>query len=79
MAELSARFPGAHVVADRGSETGLYGAINAGPRRPRQPWDFFTYLNDDDRFGIHFAAMFKRHATNENLRTVRLWIYLEHR
>ena len=24
--------------------------------------NFFTYLNDDDCFGIHFAAMFNRHA-----------------
>jgi hypothetical protein len=71
VAELSARFPRSQVVADGGSERGLYGAINAGlAAAAQQPWDFFTYLNDDDRFGVHFAAMFKRHATTENLRTV---------
>jgi hypothetical protein len=68
--ELGARFPRSHVVADRGREAGLYGAINAGLAAAQKRWDFFTYLNDDDCFGMHFAAMFKRHATAENLRTV---------
>ena len=70
VAELSARFPRSQVVADGGSEKGLYGAINAGLAAAQQPWEFFTYLNDDDGFGSHFATMFKRHATAENLRTV---------
>jgi hypothetical protein len=70
VAELRARFPRSHVVADGGG-TGLYSAINAGlAAAAEQPWDFFTYLNDDDRFGVHFAAIFERHATTENLRTV---------
>jgi hypothetical protein len=68
--ELRARFPRSHVVADRGREAGLYGAINAGLSAAQEPWDFFTYLNDDDLLGMHFEAMFKRHATAENLRTV---------
>jgi glycosyltransferase involved in cell wall biosynthesis len=68
--ELSRRFPCSHVVADGGREGGLYGAINAGLIAAEDPWHFFTYLNDDDRLGIDFAVMFKRHATAENLRTV---------
>jgi GT2 family glycosyltransferase len=70
VAELSARFPRSRVIADRGREAGLYGAINAGLAAADESWDFFTYLNDDDRFGIHFEAMFKRHATAKNLSAV---------
>jgi hypothetical protein len=71
IAELHARFPRSHVVADQGREAGLYGAINAGLAAAQElPWDFLTYLNDDDLLGMHFGAMFKRHATAENLRTV---------
>ena len=70
VAELRARFPRSHVVVDAGNEGGLYGAINAGLAAAQQPWEFFTYLNDDDRFGRHFTAMFKRHASVDNLRTV---------
>jgi glycosyltransferase involved in cell wall biosynthesis len=70
ISELKTRFPQSRVVCDQGKQAGIYGAINAGLAAAQEPWDFFTYLNDDDRFGIHFGAMFKRHATAENLRTV---------
>jgi len=70
IAELRSRFPRSYVVADHGRQAGLYGAINAGLSAAPRPWDFFTYLNDDDLLGMHFGTMFKRHATAENLRTV---------
>ena len=70
IAELRSRFPHSHVVADHGRQAGLYGALNAGLSAAQGTWDFFTYLNDDDLLGMHFGAMFKRHATAENLRTV---------
>jgi GT2 family glycosyltransferase len=67
---LQQRFPGSQVVEDQGMQGGLYGAINAGLAAVREPWDFFTYLNDDDLLGRDFAAMFKRHALPANLNTV---------
>jgi hypothetical protein len=57
---LSAGFPRSHVVANRDREAGIYGAANAGLADTQE---LLTYLNDDDCFGIHFAAMVKRHAT----------------
>jgi hypothetical protein len=75
--ELRSRFPRSRVVADRGREAGLYGAINSGLSAAQEPWDFFTYLNDDDLLGMEFGAMFKRHATAANLRSVgfgSIWI-----
>ncbi len=70
IAELQNRFPSSRVIADQGRQGGLYGALNVGLAAAREPWDFFTYLNDDDLLGRDFAAMFKRHALPANLNTV---------
>lgn len=70
VAALQTRFPNSRVITDQGSQGGLYGAINAGLAAAQEPWDFFTYLNDDDLLGRDFAAMFKRHALPANLNTV---------
>ena len=35
-----------------------------------KPWDFFTYLNDDDLLGRDFTTMFKRHCIPGHLNTV---------
>ena len=67
---LQERFPGSIVVEDQGSQGGIYGAINAGLSAAREPWDFFTYLNDDDLLGRDFGAMFKHHAVPANRNTV---------
>jgi hypothetical protein len=67
---LERRFPYARVVADQGSQGGIYGAINAGLAAAHDRWDFFTYLNDDDLLGRDFAAMFTRHAVPANRNTV---------
>lgn len=53
-AELLARFPHVHVVAESGS--GMYAAINAG-LEAAGAWDAFTYLNDDDLLLPGFARV----------------------
>jgi GT2 family glycosyltransferase len=67
---LQKRFPSSQVIKDQGIQGGLYGAINAGLAAVHEPWDFFTYLNDDDLVGRGFATMFRRHARPANLNTV---------
>ena len=67
---LQERFPDSAVVEDQGSRGGIYGAINAGLWAAREPWEFFTYLNDDDLLGKDFGAMLKRHAVPANRNTV---------
>lgn len=52
--ELSARFPTATVVMERG--VGMYGAINAGLANAGD-WRLFTYLNDDDLLLSEFEAI----------------------
>ncbi|HEY5704448.1 MAG TPA: hypothetical protein VIS96_02625 [Terrimicrobiaceae bacterium] len=70
MSDLKTRFPQSRVVCDRGERAGIYGAINAGLAAAQEPWDFFTYLNDDDLLGKDFTTMFKRHGVQRNLNTV---------
>ena len=67
---LKDRFPASRVVEDQGQQGGIYGAINAGLYAAQEPWDFFTYLNDDDLLGRDFGTMFKRHAFSANRNTV---------
>ena len=67
---LTDRFPASRVVEDRGREGGIYGAINAGLCAAREPWDFFTYLNDDDLLGRDFGRMLRRHAVSARRDTV---------
>ena len=70
ISELTTRFPQSRVVCDQGEKAGIYGAINAGLAAAHEPWDFFTYLNDDDLLGKDFTAMFKRHGVPGHLNTV---------
>lgn len=67
---LKERFPTSQVVEDLGREAGIYGAINAALSAVHEPWDFFTYLNDDDLLGRDFGTMFKRHTFAANRHTV---------
>jgi hypothetical protein len=53
VAELSARFPAALVVAERG--VGMYAAINSGLAAAGD-WEAFSYLNDDDLLLPAFAS-----------------------
>jgi glycosyltransferase involved in cell wall biosynthesis len=59
VAELAARFPGAHVVAESGA--GMYAAINAGLAGGGD-WEAFTYINDDDVLLPGFARVRARVA-----------------
>ncbi len=71
IAELAQRFPGRRVVADAGPEGGLYGALNAGLAASADtPWDWYTYLNDDDLLTEEFAGMLSRHAARYDLASV---------
>jgi GT2 family glycosyltransferase len=56
VAPLRARFPRLVITAEPSPSRGMYAAINAGVVQPN--WDFFTYLNDDDRWepGIQAAT-----------------------
>ena len=73
VAALAARFPPCQVYPDQGKVAGLYGAINAGLAAANAagiPWDWFTYINDDDLLTPHFGEMVRRHCTPANLRSV---------
>ena len=59
---LQARFPHAHVCADHGKTGGIYGALNAGIAAASGPWDWFTYINDDDALLPGFSTMLVREA-----------------
>jgi hypothetical protein len=61
VASLQERFPHAVVLADAGKQAGLYGAINVALQTVEQPWDWFTYINDDDELGPGFGATAGRH------------------
>ncbi len=60
-AELQARYPHTLVIPDLGKEKGLYGALNTALAHQGTPWDWFTYINDDDRLLPGYADVFKRH------------------
>lgn len=54
---LRARYPKMKVVADKGREGGMYGAINAGIEAAESDWEWFTYINDDDLLYPGFTRM----------------------
>ena len=61
------------MVADAGKAGGLYGALNAGldaASAGGDPWEWYTYINDDDLLSPAFATMARRHGARGNLRTV---------
>ncbi len=62
---LQRRFPHVHVCADAGKTGGLYGAINATLAAAPAEWQWFTYINDDDRLLPGFSAMFARQLAGE--------------
>ena len=71
IAEMAARFPRCRVLADAGKAGGLYGALNAGVAAASGlPWDWFTYINDDDLLSTGFAGMLRRHDALGDLATV---------
>ena len=59
---LRTDYPRCTVVAEA-SPTGMYAAIDAGVRAAA-PWEWFTYLNDDDLLKPGFAEMARRHMRN---------------
>ena len=61
--ELQARYPHAIVVNDAGKRQGLYGALNSALKSCPEPWDWFTYINDDDRLLPGFADAFDKHVS----------------
>jgi GT2 family glycosyltransferase len=63
---LRARYPELQVVADKGREGGMYGAINAGIETAESNWEWFTYINDDDVLYPGFSHMVKMHLSKEN-------------
>lgn len=58
--ELKNVFPNLNVVADQGREGGLYGAINNGVAAA-EPWEWFTYINDDDLLYSGFQELCRQH------------------
>jgi GT2 family glycosyltransferase len=53
--DLRKRFPHCEVVADT-ARTGVYAAINLGIAAAfSRPWDYFTWINDDDAFTPGFT------------------------
>ena len=59
------------MVADAGKEGGLYGALNAGlAATVETPWDWYTYINDDDLLSLGFGEMMTRHDARGDLATV---------
>ena len=70
--ELAARFPACETVADAGKSGGLYGALNAGldASASGDPWEWYTYINDDDLLTPGFADLVRRHCAGGDLRTV---------
>ncbi len=63
--ELKQRFPRVLVVADQGREGGIYGAINNGIAAAG-PWDWFTYINDDDLLLDGFPELCRRHIAAQD-------------
>jgi len=54
--DLRRRFPQCEVVADT-ARTGVYAAINLGIAAAfSRPWDYFTWINDDDAFAPGFKS-----------------------
>lgn len=54
--DLARRFPHCELVADT-ARSGVYAAINLGIASAfTRPWDFFTWLNDDDAFAPGFKT-----------------------
>lgn len=67
IAPLRARFPETLVGPDAGRAGGIYGALNAGLRTAPAGWDWFTYINDDDRLAPGFTDLVRRHCRPERL------------
>jgi glycosyltransferase involved in cell wall biosynthesis len=61
IARLRQRFQSCEVLADEGAAGGLYGALNVGIKAAGDDWDWFTYVNDDDRLGRDFSRYAKTH------------------
>ncbi len=70
VAALQARFPDTCVVPDAGKAGGIYGALNAALGGVLDRWDWFSYINDDDRLLPGFARAFLRHVRAPRPETV---------
>jgi len=70
---LTDRFPQTVVIAELGSNRGMYAAINTGLGAVGE-WDAFTYLNDDDLLLPGFAYSVARAETAVRMRRA-LFVY----
>ncbi|HVU16675.1 MAG TPA: glycosyltransferase [Candidatus Didemnitutus sp.] len=64
--DLRQRYPNAFVIRDGGPVGGIYGALNAALLQDQPPWDWFTYINDDDVLQPGFTAVARRHFARPN-------------
>lgn len=64
VAALQERYPSATVVPDAGRSGGIYGALNAALAAAPAGWNWFTYINDDDKLLPGFAGVVRRHLAS---------------
>jgi len=64
--ELQAKLDGWFVLPDGGKSEGLYGAINRALKATAGDWDWFTYINDDDRLESGFDRMAAEHLKGQD-------------
>jgi len=57
VASLQQRYPHAEVMPDAGRAAGLYGALNVALTGTAYPWEWFTYINDDDTLLPGFGSL----------------------
>ncbi len=60
--------PDAIFIEEGAVSLGLYGALNLGLSQGY--WDWFSYVNDDDRLGADFARLAAVHCRPENRRVI---------
>jgi GT2 family glycosyltransferase len=64
VAALQERYPHAQVVPDAGRSGGIYGALNASLASAPAGWEWFSYINDDDRLLPGFGHVVRRHLAS---------------
>ncbi len=59
----------ARVIVESPTGGGMYAALNQGLSAPGS-WDWFSYINDDDRLGADFPRLAASHCRPENRRVI---------
>ena len=67
---LRSKFGGIANIVQQGSKMGMYAAINDGLREKKNPWTWFTYINDDDLLTQDFLEYAICHIESENAEDV---------